>query len=112
MGSCHRDGTFEFRAGDIGVPNRSPALTRHWAEFRSRSRQDNPVFCRVKYANQPGGNREGRSPACNRFGRGADSPARTRLALRQPVRAASVNRLRQAEHLFQSLLNQYFGEEN
>jgi hypothetical protein len=49
MGSCHRDGTFEFRAGDIAVPNRSPALTLHGAEFRPRSRQDNPVLCRVKY---------------------------------------------------------------
>ena len=40
LGSCHRDGTFESRAGDIGVPDRSPALTRHDAEFHLWPVQD------------------------------------------------------------------------
>ena len=40
VGSCHRDGTFDYRTGDIGAPVRRPALTRHDAEFRPRSVQD------------------------------------------------------------------------
>lgn len=47
MGSCHRDRTFKHRTGDIGVPVRRPALTRHGAEFRPRSAQNSrrPVGC-------------------------------------------------------------------
>ncbi len=38
MGSCHRDGTFEFLAGDIGLLK---AITRHGAELRLRSVENN-----------------------------------------------------------------------
>jgi hypothetical protein len=40
LGSCHRDGTSGILAGDIGVPVRRPALTRHGAEFHLWPVQD------------------------------------------------------------------------
>jgi hypothetical protein len=46
-GSCHRDGTFGILTGDIGMPDRSSALTRHDAEFSLRLAQgsSSPAVC-------------------------------------------------------------------